>query len=225
MKLLGITGAKGSGKGECARFVSEWASEHALLSVDRGFADKLKWAMARIFWPKISMEDAIEWANEFKNQEHAKVIVGANQAETLHHGGDRVITGRQLFQHGGTEMGREIFGDNFWVNQLLPIGTTGREWWMSFSDGDGPKSKHGDRFADIATISDLRFGNEAKRIKVLGGEVWQMVRPGFDPDGHASEVPMPTQYVDNTIFNGGDLDHLRDAAFESCDRFLLGGMR
>jgi hypothetical protein len=217
MKLLGITGTRGSGKGTVAQYVAEWAAEHGLLAIDRGFADKLKWAMARIFWPEISMQDAIEWANEFKNDPRATVEVfpvgsgtRTDQRATLS------ITGRQLFQHGGTEMARELFGTDFWTDQLLPLTRAVNQWEDSFwSD-----PRRGEP-ADIATISDLRFENEAQRITNLGGTIWKVDRPGFQPDGHASEIPINGHYIDRLIINDGTLDVLREAVFRRCDRDFL----
>lgn len=205
MRLLGITGAKGSGKGSVAEFVAEWANQRGLLSVDRGFADKLKWAMARLFWPYISLEDALEWANDFKNDPEGAVVLCALGDENP----IKVLSGRELLQHGGTEMGRGIFGDNFWVDQLLPIAN----WEANFL---GPVLDE----ANIGTISDLRFENEARRIKFLGGMIWHVDRPGFEPDGHASEKPLPPDLVDAIITNHQDIDALKIEVHGWCERLL-----
>lgn len=223
MILIGITGTRGSGKGTVAQYVAEWATEHGLLSVDRGFADKLKWAMARIFWPKISMENAIEWANDLKNKPHATVRVG--DISVFEYAEFHSITGRQLFQHGGTEMGREIFGSDFWVDQLLPYDRVGMGsiefplWcWNFLKQGATEPEK-----TTIATISDLRFSNEADRIKSLGGSIWEVHRPGFESDGHASEEPLPRGQVSVSIGNSGSLDDLRASVFALCDKQIRGG--
>lgn len=214
MLLIGITGAKGSGKGTVAEFVAKWANQRGALSVDRGFADKLKWAMARIFWPEISMEDAIEWANKFKNEADASVELCAGKDDLIGPRASCRITGRQLFQHGGTEMGREIFGDNFWIDQLLPP-----EHWEANFFGSVLDE------ANIATVSDLRFENEALRIKDLGGMIWHVDRPGFEPDGHASEKPFPARAVDTFIYNIGSLDTLRGEVDAACNELVLEKLR
>lgn len=215
MQLLGITGAKGSGKGSVAEFVAEWANQRGLLSVDRGFADKLKWAMARLFWPYISLEDALEWANDFKNDPEGAVVLCALGDENP----IKVLSGRELLQHGGTEMGRGIFGDNFWVDQLLPHD----EMWFRMFAKIGNSPEMGGEFEiipEIGTISDLRFENEALRIKDLGGMIWHVDRPGFEPDGHASEKPMPADLVDAIITNHQDIDALKIEVHGWCERLL-----
>jgi hypothetical protein len=209
MLLLGITGAKGSGKGTVAQFVAEWATENGLLAIDRGFADKLKWAMARIFWPEITLEDALKWANEFKNENEAFACIGRHGNEEP----DMMISGRQLFQHGGTEMGREIFGNNFWIDQLLPLDEA--TMLRNFSD-----ENHA--LAHIATISDVRFENEARRIKELGGSVLYVVRPGYEPDGHVSEARLSDVFIDVVIGNDGNLNELREKVFRKCDEAIWG---
>jgi hypothetical protein len=208
MLLLGITGVRGSGKGAVAQFVQEWATENGLLAVDRGFADMLKWATARIFWPDISREDAIEWANVFKNEEGGAVVVCnlANEEPT------KVISGREFFQHAGTEMGRELFGASFWAELLLPADEDARA--RNFS----PDPIH------IGTVSDLRFQNEAVRIIECGGEIWKIDRPGHEPDGHASEVPLEARFIDMTVTNDGDLLDLKQEVFDRCDNLQARGM-
>lgn len=202
MKLIGIAGMKSSGKGTAARFVAEWALDQGLLAVEHGFADKLKWATARIFWPKISLEDAITWADRYKNADGAAVEVWCG------HSFEAEITGRELFQHAGTEMGRQIFGDNFWVDQLLPI--------SSFRESFAVDHK----IADVGMISDVRFPNEARRIFDLGGRVWMVRRPGHEPDGHASEALLPPRFVSETLDNDSDLDALRALVGDLCERTL-----
>lgn len=215
MVLIGITGTKGSGKGAVASFVAEWANERGLLAVDRGFADKLKWAMARIFWPKISMEDALVWANEFKNLDHAHVLIGDLVVSGYEE--FKSISGRELFQHGGTEMGRDVFGENFWVDQLLPL----ESWQANFRRMILPITEL--QSADVATISDLRFPNEARRIARLGGSMWEVRRPGFESDGHASEMPLERKLISASIDNNGNLISLRKKVYELCDEVIGGG--
>lgn len=228
MLLLGITGTRGSGKGVVAQYVAEWAAEHGLLAVDRGFADMLKWAMARIFWPEISRDDAIAWANMFKNASGGAVsafVAGRPDDVPM---ATVTISGRELFQHGGTEMGRELFGANFWVEQLLPSGLVKLEfgeeecpaWWGSFL---ATGSKNG-AIPDIGTVSDLRFQNEVVRILECSGEIWKVDRPGFEPDGHASEVPIESRFIDMTVTNDGDLLDLKQEVFDRCDNLQARGM-
>lgn len=94
---------------------------------------------------------------------------------------------RPLLQRFGTEVGREMFGEDFWVNYALS------------SIPDGTK----------AVIADVRFPNEANAIKKLGGKVFKVVRDGVGPaNDHASEHALDDYKFDGQIENNGTLDSL-----------------
>jgi hypothetical protein len=44
----------------------------------------------------------------------------------------------------------------------------------------------------------------------LGGETWEIVRPGLESDGHSSENPLPRELVTRVIVNDGTVDDLRE---------------
>jgi hypothetical protein len=54
---------------------------------------------------------------------------------------------------------------------------------------------------DIAVVTDVRFPNEAERIKALGGQVWEIHRGDESCDTHSSETPLPADLIDRTIYN------------------------
>lgn len=60
-------------------------------------------------------------------------------------------------------------------------------------------------------ITDVRFANEAVLIRQLGGEIWQIVRPGFaaGSTGHKSDTDGSEFAPDRVIVNDGDLEDLR----------------
>jgi hypothetical protein len=62
---------------------------------------------------------------------------------------------------------------------------------------------------DCVAITDLRYPNEAQRVLDLGGEVWEVVRPGLVSDGHASEQTLPRDLVTLTIENDSDVADLQ----------------
>lgn len=63
-------------------------------------------------------------------------------------------------------------------------------------------------------ITDCRFPNEAAMVRQLGGQIWQVVRPGHNPpcNGHASENDGSEFAPDVVIINNGTLDELRATA-------------
>ena len=91
---------------------------------------------------------------------------------------------RGLLQRFGTEVGREMFGEDFWVNYALD------------SIPDGAK----------AVIADVRYPNEAEAIKKLNGEVVRIYRNGVEAaNSHPSETAMNDYEFDVVIKNAGDL--------------------
>ena len=96
-------------------------------------------------------------------------VFGDKKNEMTHLG----VTGRVLLQTLGTEWGREIIDQDIWVKAMKHILTD-----TMF-----------DEYHPIV-IDDLRFENEAKMVRELGGEVWEIDRKNFTPanDNHISEA-------------------------------------
>jgi hypothetical protein len=94
---------------------------------------------------------------------------------------------RFLLQHFGSEVGRERFGESFWID-------------MAFRDIQ-PGAK--------IIVTDCRFPNEADRIREMGGQVWRITRPGFGPgNDHASETALDDYPFDRFIANDGTISDL-----------------
>jgi len=95
---------------------------------------------------------------------------------------------RRLLQRMGTEAGRNIFGEQIWVNKTL---------------GSLDPTKN-------YIITDVRFKNEADAIRDLGGQMWRVTRPGTGPvNSHSSEVALDNYVFDYVVENKGDLDELK----------------
>lgn len=89
------------------------------------------------------------------------------------------VTGRQVLQLIGTEVGRNI-NSNFWIEAL----------------------KYRNPKMTGLIITDVRFNNEAEFVTSHGGKILKVVRPDFEStDTHASEVPIDDKYVDHVIMN------------------------
>lgn len=96
---------------------------------------------------------------------------------------------RVLLQRLGSDVGREMFGEDFWVDQAF----SGIGWGES------------------VVFTDVRFPNEAEAIRGRGGVVWNVVRPGVGVvNGHVSESAMAGFVFDETVVNDGSLDDLRE---------------
>lgn len=98
---------------------------------------------------------------------------------------------RQLMQTLGTEWGRELVREDFWIRRAMAEVER-----IEFAGGR-------------AVISDVRFDNEAQAIRDHGGVVLHLVRPdALVVASHASESGVTKQPGDYTIVNDGSLMEL-----------------
>lgn len=101
---------------------------------------------------------------------------------------------RALLQRLGTDVGRNLFGDTFWVDIA-----------MARLQGDPVSGEYWN-----TVFADCRFPNEAEAIKAAGGQVWRIERPGFAPvNAHPSETALDGYEFDRVIVNDGSLQSLR----------------
>jgi len=94
---------------------------------------------------------------------------------------DIFMTGREILQKVGTDCFRNNIHDDFWVYSLM-------------SGLNREKS-------GIYIIPDVRFPNEFKAIRDVGGYVIRVVRPGFEGDDHISETALDGYGFDFMIYN------------------------
>jgi hypothetical protein len=94
---------------------------------------------------------------------------------------------RGLLQRLGTEVGREMFDEDFWVSRAFaPL----------------------DLDEDIV-FTDVRFKNEADTIKSYGGSIWRIVRSDIEAiNKHSSETELDDYDFDTLIRNDFDLEML-----------------
>lgn len=95
---------------------------------------------------------------------------------------------RRLMQVIGTEVGRKMFGEDFWVKQAFK----------------------GISIDDKIVFTDVRFPNEAQMVKDFNGQVWRVIRPGYSPvNDHPSESAMDDWAFDKVIMNNSGLESLK----------------
>jgi hypothetical protein len=96
---------------------------------------------------------------------------------------------RALLQRMGTEVGRNMFGADIWVEAM-------------FKD-----YKPGDKWA----VVNARFPNEFEAIWSRGGQVWEVTRDGYKPAlGHLSDTAGDHLQKDAYIQNNGTIRDLAD---------------
>ena len=113
--LIGLHGRRGSGKDTAFAHIAEWAEGRGLTCVRRGFADKLKHSAFLALGFQIAESDALVLADDLKTMGEITTVIP--QQSVIY-----TISGRKFLQLFGTESHRDLFGDNFWVDALLPLG-------------------------------------------------------------------------------------------------------
>jgi len=175
MKIVGFTGAKYAGKDTAAR---------ALVSggfVKVSFAGPMKLMVGELMKYRGATNDAIWEALEGSQKETpCKFLSGQ--------------TPRRVLQTIGTEWGRDMLTQSFWLDAFQDRVQAIRE---------KPYSSRG------IVVTDVRFDNEAQMILDQGGQVYRVVRPGLaGGDVHVSEKGVSDHFITHTFVN--DLPYPED---------------
>lgn len=196
MILIGVSGFKGSGKNTFAKkCLNDLACNYGRVAHEMSWASLLKESAAASLGIELTggtETAANEWADEFKSVGQVTVSYRDKAGSDYP---DVTISGREFLQNYGTEAHREIFDDDFWVNAF----------WTN----------NDFREDDIVFICDTRFENEARSIKEHNGLIIQIANDKVDSaanDTHASEVPLPGEYIDIVVDNNGTIDDLTETA-------------
>ena len=104
-------------------------------------------------------------------------------------------TPRQFMQLLGTEFGRKLIGDDFWVSL-----------WSNEA-----------QYERRVVVDDCRFPNEAMAVRRLGGEVWRLTGRGGIAGNHESEAGCG--YAEVVIDNSGERAALIDAVDGALRRY------
>jgi hypothetical protein len=186
--IIGLHGHQRSGK-DTAYEIIRAAYPHA---TRLAFADKIKESLAALFGVSIREIDVLKeeggvFKVEGKSFEHS-------------------YTWRSFAQRYGTEAHRDIFGEDFWVDKILP-----------YPDEAGIEShKH-----ELLIITDVRFPNEALRIKNLGGWIVKIKRPEIEyHDSHSSEEDLIDSLIYHEVINDGSLDLYKERVMKVVDSLI-----
>lgn len=127
---------------------------------------------------------------------------------------------REALQVIGTDLFRDQFHEDTWVNALMKDYYIGdyeySEMWMKENPGKSPYEPQYHNWL----ISDVRFPNEAKAIKDRGGVLIRVTRDFMGDDNeisvvdfensakHESETALDTYTFDHNIINNSSIDEL-----------------
>lgn len=175
MDIIGLTGFARSGKDVSGKIITD------LLGHTRfAFADPIRESML-ILDPfvcgTVRFSEALEIAGGDWDALKANAAFGAEV--------------RRLMQAFGTEVGRNLFGYNVWVDQL--------------------ERRARETGAQAIVVTDVRFDNEAEWIHASGGWVIEVTRPGVGPvNAHISDSGLSRHLISGTVANDGTLEDLSE---------------
>jgi hypothetical protein len=175
--VVGVTGRRRSGKSTVA-----WALTKNLGFIDVMFAESLKRTLSELFgWPMENWERD-EWKDRPQRELYGK-------------------SPRQIAQSFGTEWGRNMISESFWVD---------RAWELARRKAE-VTGRH-------IVFPDVRFDNEAQLVRDAGGVLIEVIREGQtvgDADAHSSEAGVSPELIDHTITaKKGQVALLRESALK-----------
>lgn len=173
--IIGLSGVARSGK--------DTVADHLIKNYDFvkvSFADPIREALIRL-------DPTISVAGNYLSLATAVRLIGWEELKA------ESPDIRELMQRMGTEVGREMFYNNIWVDAALNRVKPGTN----------------------VVIADVRYPNEVEAIKAAGGKVWRIERPGVGPaNQHPSETALVGYNFEYRIDNKGTLEDLYKAAEE-----------
>lgn len=174
MRLIGLSGYAQSGKDTVGSILVE---NHGFTRVS--FADKLRECLYALN-PLVGCSTGYLKPDETAPVQHFVDKFGWEWT--------KANTGsRELLQRLGTEVGRNILGENVWVDAALK----GLDWNGSY------------------VVTDVRFPNEYDAITARLGAVWRIERPGTEPvNAHPSETALDDRVFDLYLHNEGSIEDL-----------------
>lgn len=194
--LIGISGAAGAGKDTFAKALADEMRASGHWAVVDAFAANLKVSAAAAIGTTSGGLERFKRDGTMTISFHSPTA-GAAGIE---------LTVRQYLQKYGTEAHRSVFGDEFWVEDLLTryLAT-------------GPEEH-------IRIVTDCRFENESEVIGEKGGTVFFVTRPEDDGIGtaHPSEQFDWAVTHDHVVHVGnlGTLDDLEEQAVQHARAIL-----
>lgn len=113
---------------------------------------------------------------------------------------------RRLLQKLGTEVGRQLFGENFWVNIMI------RNVLDALAGGAA-----GVVFTGVRYPNELQIISRLQHDDIFATSVW-VRRPGLVAQGHTSETSVSEEAFEYVLDNDGSLQELDQKSDELISR-------
>jgi len=124
---------------------------------------------------------------------------------------DCFVTPRIALQTLGSDWGRVLYEDVWIGHTVRVVDVLGRGCARGYDRERGLLDVREDGAWPAppgVVVSDVRFDNEARALRVAGGQVWRVSREGARARGprgsHASELGLPAELVDHEVVNPFD---------------------
>lgn len=169
-QFVGLHGYAGAGKDSVAKILGDYGYTRV------AFADKLREALYALNPLVEEGYGGVEYRVRYLVDTYGWESVKRNYPEV-----------RRLLQVIGTEVGREMIGQDVWVD-------------AAFKGLDKDKKY---------VFTDVRFENEHQAIDSRLGLLIKIERPGVEAvNDHKSEKPLPDKWFDAHLVNDGTLEDL-----------------
>jgi len=139
------------------------------------------------------------------------------------------LSPRIMLQTLGTEWGREAVSESIWMDYMLRTARSllhedGTTKFLDYDPLNGCMETEKDKTPRGIVVSDIRFENEFRRIREVGGAVIRVIRPDTDAgaatigvEGHASEAhDYSFDDFDFILYNEGSLVDL----YQNIDTYM-----
>jgi hypothetical protein len=177
-RIVGFTGLAGAGKNEAANSLKPLGFRQL------SFAEPIRVAMLTL--------DPIIYLDEEMKLRRLSEIVGECGWDVAKRAHPEI---RCLLQRFGTEVGREQFGETFWVDRVMQVIDA--------------------HYKESFTVTDVRFPGEAMAIRERGGIVIEIYRDGLIAMNHTSEnIAAVRPYVNAVVTNVGTIENLHEQVLE-----------
>tara|TARA_Y100000034_G_C6860971_1_gene391820 strand:+ start:516 stop:1124 length:609 start_codon:yes stop_codon:yes gene_type:complete len=199
--VIGISGKIRSGKSRVAKTIIEILEENGKTGVVKSFAQPLYEIISEMY------DNDIETIKRDK-QDKVPIYINTRQTQC----GFKISNYREILQIIGT--GGRNYGDiDIWVNALFGVGN------------EKVLSSLGNNKESVWVIEDLRFPNEAKRIRECNGLLIRVEREKHQPNAHIIENSLNNwQDWDLVIKNDFDTKKKRNKGLKKILKNYLTGV-